>query len=143
MGRRKPKRIYHVNMLRKWYLPTAVSFFAEEVNNDDDLSDDVDDVVTWNDTDKTTPQHGKHLNPAQIKDIQSVWQEFSNVLHSYPGCTMVTEHQIDTGEASPVRLPPYHILHAYRDMVREELTQMEKDGIIERFSSEWLLPLFW
>ena len=52
-----------------------MSFFAEEVNNDNDLSNDVDDVVTWKDTDKTTPQHGEHLNPAQIKDIQSVWQE--------------------------------------------------------------------
>ena len=56
-------------MLHKWHLPTAVSFFAEKANNDDDLSDNTDDVVTWNDTDETTPQHGEHLHPAQINDI--------------------------------------------------------------------------
>ena len=39
--RRKQKRVFHVNMLRKWHPPTAVSFMAEEVG------EDVDNVVTW------------------------------------------------------------------------------------------------
>ena len=140
-GRRKPERIFHVNMLRKWHSPTAVSFFAEEIN--DDISDDTDDVVTWsrNDTDESAPLLGEHLNSTQIEDIQNIWQEFSNVLRSDPGRTTVTEHRIDTGEASPVRLPPYRIPHAYREIVREELAQMEKDGIIERSASEWAAPI--
>ena len=57
---------------------------------------------------------------------------FSNVLCPEPGRTMVLQHQIDTGGARPVRLPP--IPHAYRDTVREELKQMEKSRTMERSS---------
>ena len=63
------------------------------------------------------------------------------MLCSTPGRTNVTEHWVDTGEAKPVRLPPYRLPHAYRDTVREELKQMEKVGIIERSSSEWAAPI--
>ena len=70
-----------------------MSFFTEEVN-DDDISDNTDTVVTWsrNDTDESAPLLGEHLNPAQIEDIQNIWQEFSTVLRSDPGRTTVTEH---------------------------------------------------
>ena len=50
---------------------------------------------------------------------------------------MITEHCIITGQAKLICLPPYRIPYAYRDAVREELRQMEKEGIIERSSSEW------
>ena len=54
---------------------------------------------------------------------------------------LMTEHRIDTGNTPPVRLPPYHILNAYRETVREQLKQTEADGIIERSSSEWAAPI--
>ena len=39
VGRRKRHRIFHVNMLRKWYVPTATSYLSEEVG--DGVDDDV------------------------------------------------------------------------------------------------------
>ena len=57
--RRKQKRIFHVNMLRQWYSPSAVSFLAEEVH------EEVDDVVTWGDDDKDEvlgPNVSDHLS---------------------------------------------------------------------------------
>ena len=41
------------------------------------------------------------------------------------------------GTAKPIRLPPYILPRAYRDIVRTELEEMENDGIIRRSSSEW------
>ena len=133
--RRKQKRVFHVNMLRKWHPPTAVSFMAEEGR------EDVDDVVTWKEDDDGKPQIGSQLSPAQTRDVENILQEFSVVLSSKPGRTTVTEHQIDTGQASPVRLPPYRLPHAYKQTVREELKEMEQSGVIERSSSEWAAPI--
>ena len=70
-----------------------------------------------------------------------MWKKFHKVLSSSPGRTTITEHRINTGQAKPVRLPPYRIPYAYRDTVSEELRQMEKDGTIARSSSEWAAPI--
>ena len=48
---------------------------------------------------------------------------------------------IRTGTACPIRLPPYRLLHTYRDIVKSELEEMEKEGIIKHSSSEWALPI--
>ena len=42
---RRKNRILHVNMLREWHSPNAVSFLAEEVVGE--AEDDADDVVLW------------------------------------------------------------------------------------------------
>ena len=112
-------------MLRKWHPPTAVSFLADEVR------EDVDDVVTWKEDNDGRPQIGSQLSPAQFQDIEEILQEFSEVLCSKPGWTTVTEHQIDTGQTSPVRLPPYRLPHAYKVTVREELKEMEQSGVLK------------
>ena len=51
------------------------------------------------------------------------------------------EHTIDTGTASPVRLPPYRVPHAYRDMVELKLKDMLENGIIEPSASQWSAPV--
>ena len=58
-----------------------------------------------------------------------------NVLQDKPGRITTVEHTIDTGTASPVRLPPYRVPHAYRDMVESELKDMLENGIIEPSAS--------
>ena len=41
----------------------------------------------------------------------------------------------------PTDSPPYRLPHAYRDIVKSELVDMEREGIIERSSSEWAFPI--
>ena len=84
------------------------------------------------------PQIESQLSAAQTRDIEKILQEFSNVLCSKPGRTTVTEHQIDTGQTSPVQLPPYRLPNAYKQIVCEELKEM---GVIECSSSEWAAPI--
>ena len=55
------------------------------------------------------------------------------------GKTELLEHKIETGDAKPVRLPPYHLPHAYRDTIKKELEEMEKYGIIEKSSSDCIV----
>ena len=58
--------------------------------------------------------------------------DFGDVLTNEPGRMTITEHNIDTGDANPYRLP-----HAYRDTVCRDLQDMEESGIIEPSTSEW------
>ena len=58
-----------------------------------------------------------------------------------PGKTELVERRIETGDAKPVRLPPYRLPHAYRDIIKKELEEMEKYGIIEKSSSDWSSPI--
>ena len=53
----------------------------------------------------------------------------------------MTEHSIATGSAHAMRQPPYRLPHAYRDVVLQELQEMEEEGIIEHSSSEWAAPI--
>ena len=137
--RRKHKRIFHINMLRAWHAPTAISCWAEDIT---DATDEEDDPFTNLEPDSDgEPMCGGSLSPAQLTDLHAIWQEFRPVPSSNPRRTTIVEHRITTGLAKPVRLPPYRIPYAYRDTVREELRQMEKDGIIERSSREWAAPI--
>ena len=63
------------------------------------------------------------------------------MLQAKSGRTSLVEHFIDTGNASPIRRPPYCVPHAYRDSVKAELDQMLESGIIEPSSSQWAAPL--
>ena len=138
-NRRKQKQIFHVNMLREWVSPTALSCYAEDIVEEDP---DDDEVVTWRDCDNhTSPTLGEGLSADQHKDVKDLWQKFSHVLNEKPGRTSVTEHTIPTSDAKPIHLPPYLIPHAYRDIVRNELKEMEQEGIIERSSSAWASPI--
>ena len=58
-----------------------------------------------------------------------------------PAFTTLAEHKIKTGQAKPVRQPPYRLPHAYRDVVKEELHFMQENGIIEPSTRDWAAPI--
>ena len=137
--RRKKKRIFHVNMLRQWHAPSAVSLFTEGVQNEEN------DVVLWDSTKDTTPIQAPTINTQlsseKQAELRDLLQQFKDVLSATPGRTHAAECRIRTGASPPIRLPPYRLPHAYRDIVKTELEEMERDGIIERSSSEWAFPI--
>ena len=134
--RRKKKRVLHINMLRQWHSPSAVSLLAEEVQ------EEVDDVISWDDQGgEETPVVSDHLSTTQRKELDELIHEFRDVLSNQPGKTHIAEHRIKTGATTPIRRPPHRLPHAYRETVKEELEQMEREGIIERSSSEWAFPI--
>ena len=58
-----------------------------------------------------------------------------------PGRTTFAEHRIETGDARPIRLPPYRLPYAYKDEVLKDLREMQENGIIEPSTSEWSSPI--
>ena len=62
------------------------------------------------------------------------------VIHE-PGRTSIIEHTIDMEDARPIRFAPYHLPHAYREVIHQELQEMEQAGAIEPSSSLWAAPI--
>ena len=94
-----------------------------------------EDVPVWkevSDVNEDQPQFGK-----QLAELRTLLTEFLDVMKTIPGRTNLVEHDIQTGEAHPVRLPPYRLPHAYRDSVQNEIKEMLEQGIIEPSSSAW------
>ncbi|OMH82870.1 hypothetical protein AX774_g3639 [Zancudomyces culisetae] len=54
--------------------------------------------------------------------------------------TDVIEHEIETGNNAPIKLRPYRVPQAMKQLVREELSRMETAGVIEACKSDWATP---
>ena len=134
----KRRRIFHVNMLRKWHPPTAASYWADSEGPEGDEGD----VVLWRDDEGTSgPLIGQQLDEGQRRGLDDLLEQFSDVLQSSPGRTNLAEHTIQTGTAHPVRLPPYRVPHSYRAEVERQVGEMLQDGVIEPSTSEWAAPI--
>ena len=101
---RKRKRIFHVNMLRKWQILTETSFLVGEEDHDEGPGD----VVSWNDDEgEDQPTISDRLGRRQIQELHVVMNDFTDVFSNQPDRTNVAGHRIKTGAARPVRRPPY------------------------------------
>ena len=126
-------------MLRAWHAPTSICCWAKDIA---DTMDEEDGPFTYTDPDTGgEPTCGDSLFPMQLNDPRTIWQKFYSVFNSNPRCTNIVEHSISTGQARLIRLPPYRIPYTYREAVRDKLRQMAQDGIIEKSSSEWGVPV--
>ena len=134
----KRKRVFHVNMLRKWQMPESTALFVDVMDPDVVQGE----LELWDDE---NPDDGitisQQLSAKQRGPLRQLLDGYRDVLQSTPGRTDYAEHSIDTGESSPIRLPPYRVPHAYRTEVEEELQAMLKAGIVEPSSSSWAAPI--
>ncbi len=94
--RQKPRRIFHVNMLRKF----NESGFVQE----DDIPEKYD-VIVWESQSVCSTDHlaiGKELSSTQLEEVKSLISKFRKVWSSVPGRTHKIVHSIDTGSAPPI-----------------------------------------
>ena len=134
---RKRERTFHINMLKKWNTPTYGNYWADV----DDGESSEDDIPEWRGSEKGEPTVGDQLSAVQKSQLNKVLETFSDVMSSTPGRTTEMEHQVTTTGTRPVRLPPYRLPHAYRDLVEKEIKEMLVAGVIEPSSSEWASPI--
>ena len=137
--RQKRKRVFHVNMLRafKVHQTTTSNYFVDNTADDED-----EEIIFWKEGDQEDqPTISDQLNKEQKEELNRILMESKKVFQNRPGHTQLGEHEINTGAARPVRLPPYRLPQAYRDEVHQELQEMQEEGIIEPSSSEWAAPI--
>jgi hypothetical protein len=71
---------------------------------------------------------------AKNHDVFS-WDDFDM------GCTSVTEHEINTGSAKPIKQMPYKCPAALKTIMEQQIERMQKQGIIRESNSPWASPV--
>ena len=84
---------------------------------------------------------GDQLSGEERGRLDRLLERYQTVFSDTPGLTKLAEHRIPTVENNAVRLPPYRLPHAYRELVRKELDEMLQSGIIETSRSDWASPI--
>ena len=137
--RRKQRRVFHVNMLKEWHTPVeSACVVIDSVEEDKE-------IVDWKEVQAVSEQEGptigEGLSDEQSGELREMLKEFADVMQDEPGRTNLIEHRIEVNGARPVRQAPYRIPYAYRELVQEEMKEMEEKGVIEKSSSEWASPI--
>ena len=135
-GRRKVRKVFHVNMLQKWHTPVCVGFVGHTEGGEKE-----EEIPCWKEPRTGGARIGNQLATNQTEELQELLGKFKDVFQTLPGHTNLAEHRILVEDVVPVRLSPYRIPHAYRETVRAELKEMLDHGVIERSASDWASPL--
>src|SRR4051794_16441172 len=95
--------------------------------------------------DRHTYKIGEQNTPRQEKQIRHLLEEFKDTIattfEDIKGAKVQYQHEIDTGDAHPVKRAPYHIPPNHRKWVEDEIQEMLKNGIICKSYSPWASPI--
>ena len=84
-----------------------------------------------------------HLSNSEKELLFVLLMEYADVFsfHSDLGRTNLTKHHIDTGDSQHIHQLPRHVSPARRQEVRQLLTEMLKNDIIQPSNSPWSSPI--
>ena len=86
----------------------------------------------------------KGLSPAQLQSVHSLLQRHSAIFStgdSDLGRTHLTTHQIDTGNAKPIKMGPRRVPLHIQQEVSDEIKRMQDSGVIRPSCSPWAAPI--
>ena len=72
-GRRKCKKLYHVNMLKKWQVQESTGYLMKSV---DEEVESEDEIVTWDDGEDGEPKIGEKLSEIQRKELSELLKQY-------------------------------------------------------------------
>lgn len=72
-----------------------------------------------------------NLPPSDRQRLDVLVAESFELFSKSPGCTSLIEHEIDTGDAQPIKQRYYPVSPAIQKIINTELEQMLSDGIVE------------
>ena len=84
------------------------------------------------------------ITPLQREELAAMLTEYQDVFSKGPddmGCTDLVKHQIDTGDARPIRQPPRRLPIAKQAVEQVEVSKMLDRGVIEPSNSPWASPV--
>jgi len=81
------------------------------------------------------------LTLGQKDALNSLLDEFKEVLSIAPGRTMTAEHTITTGDSPPVYHPPYRVHKVWEVKVRSEISTMLKAEDYPAFTESMVLTI--
>jgi len=155
-GRRKSRRLCHINMLKPYYQsdvkPVAIAATeCVETDRTSYVNKEIDDFCP--NVHSATPKLDnsnvlrnlneklEHLPVSEQNEISSLMREYSALFKDTPGRTSVTVHDVDVGDARPIKQHPYRMNPVKSRMAQHEIDYMLENNIIEISQSEWSSPV--
>ena len=86
------------------------------------------------------PTKLNHLNPAKMADLSAIIKEYDDLFPDVPGRAQGMSHDVEVGDASPIKQHPYRVGPVKKKIIDEEIGYMLKNKIIEPCSSPWSSP---
>ncbi|KAJ8035392.1 hypothetical protein HOLleu_22614 [Holothuria leucospilota] len=163
----KSKRVCHINMMKRYYEREDCDISKDEsvhdvnsntndtgdqvciINADHELSNDeikannVPDMcikLQNSDVLKNLDQKLSHLDHKEKSEMKSLIYEYACLFSDDPTRTNLIEHDVDVGDATPIKQHPYRVNPRKRQHLRDEVRYMLDHDIIEPSNSEWSSP---
>ena len=83
----------------------------------------------------------KHLLPEEQEELGNLLHDYSHLFVDTPSKTDLAFHDVDVGDATPIKQHPYRVSPGKREVIRKEINYMLKNGIIEPSHSAWSSPV--
>ena len=126
-GRRS--KVLHVNMLKKWSVPTARVHGIAVIHEEEGECESPQGLMLT--------RVGFEPTVIQQKQLEDTLNEYPEVLCDTPGKTEKITLSILTGESIPIRSHPYRIPPRWMNEVKAQIDQLLQLGIIEASESPW------
>ncbi|UYV71271.1 hypothetical protein LAZ67_8002457 [Cordylochernes scorpioides] len=122
----RPLKIMKDQTLAHGSLPAEVKFIEklEQINNDE---------IQF--------QINKNLSPKEQEDLKQILIKYADLFSPRLGRTNLAKHWIDTEDAKPIKHKPYRVRPKERDIIKDQIDEMLKEGIIRPSSSPWSFPV--
>ena len=157
-GRRKQNRVCHINMLKPYFernnecesKPVATLGMVKFENNHDKpdvieppfSSKTLEETVRLKNSEILSNLDSKlaHLSFDRREEIKTLVFSFKNLFPDVPNKTTAVCHDVDVGDASPIKQHPYRLNPLKLEAMRKEIKYMLDNDIIEPSNSEWSSP---
>ncbi len=84
--------------------------------------------------------HLSHLTDSQRRDIKELISSFHSLFHDVPSCTTILKHDIDIGNAIPVKQHAYRVNALKRAVMKTEVEYLLENGLAKPSCSPWSSP---
>ena len=146
--RRRSTQLCHVNLLKPYFeraepekivLPCMVAVdYQEGVEPPDDCI--LQGRLKNSETLKTLEETLGHLTKARRTELAELIRSYPTIFGDAPTQTHLIEHDIDVGDALPIRQRFYRVSYDKRQMLDKEVDYMLKHGIAKNSASSWASP---
>ena len=123
-------KILHCNMLRRWTTPATMIHRVAVVHEEDEC-------VSETPRGLRLARDGFVPTEKEQARLDTVLNQYKDVLSPKPGRTEVVKLAINTGEHLPVSSHPYRIPPKWKDEVRDQVDKLLELGIIRPSTSPW------
>uniref|UniRef100_A0A3Q1F7N1 Gypsy retrotransposon integrase-like protein 1 n=1 Tax=Acanthochromis polyacanthus TaxID=80966 RepID=A0A3Q1F7N1_9TELE len=81
--------------------------------------------------------HLSYLPEVQRRDVMDLIYSYPNLFGAVPSCTTVLEHDIDVGNAKPIKQHAYRCSMEKRESMKKEVSYLVENGLAKPSSSPW------